>query len=113
MNLLFVILKKANLVYELCKELAEKGVHGGTILDGVGMASIIEKMDDLPMFSMLKSILADDDEHETVKTMLFVMDDAEMENYVPFAKEENLIYQDENIYVYAFDDASEVIDTLY
>lgn len=42
-----------------------------------------------------------------------VVDDAEMENYVPFAKEENLIYQDENIYVYAFDDASEVIDTLY
>ncbi|MBQ9279355.1 MAG: hypothetical protein IJ224_12060 [Lachnospiraceae bacterium] len=79
MNLLFVILKKANLVNELCKELAENGVHGGTILDGVGMASIIEKMDDLPMFSMLKSILADDDDHETVKTMLFVMDDAEME----------------------------------
>ncbi|MBQ8913351.1 MAG: hypothetical protein IJ054_04820 [Lachnospiraceae bacterium] len=79
MNLLFVILKKANLVNELCKELAENGVHGGTILDGVGMASIIEKMDDLPMFSMLKSILADDDENETVKTMLFVMSDEELE----------------------------------
>lgn len=79
MNLLVVILKKSELVTELCKELAEEGVHGGTILDGTGMASVIEKMDDLPIFGMLKSILADDDEHEVVKTMLFVMDDAELD----------------------------------
>lgn len=78
MNLLVVILKKANLVTEICKELAEEGVHGGTIIDGTGMASVIEKMDDLPIFGMLKSILADDDENEVVKTMLFVMDDDEM-----------------------------------
>lgn len=79
MNLLIVILKKADLITEICKELAEEGVHGGTILDGTGMASVIEKMDDLPIFGMLKSILADDDENETVKTMLFVMDNDEME----------------------------------
>ncbi len=79
MNLLVVILKKEELVTEICKELAEEGVHGGTIIDGTGMASIIEKMDDLPIFGMLKSILADDDEHEIVKVMMFVMDDEEME----------------------------------
>lgn len=79
MNLLIVILKKADLITEICKELAEEGVHGGTILDGTGMASIIEKMDDLPIFGMLKALLADDDENETVKTMLFVMSDDEME----------------------------------
>ncbi|MDD6401152.1 MAG: hypothetical protein PUG10_06040 [Lachnospiraceae bacterium] len=78
MNLLVVILKKANLVADICKELAEKGVHGGTIIDGTGMASVIEKMDDLPMFGMLKAILADDDDNEVVKTMLFVMDDEEL-----------------------------------
>lgn len=78
MNLLVVILKKAELVSEICKELAEEGVHGGTILDGAGMASIIEKMDDLPIFGMLRSILADDDENEIVKVMLFVMNDDEM-----------------------------------
>lgn len=78
MNLLVVILKKANLVADICKELAEKGVHGGTIIDGTGMASVIEKMDDLPMFGMLKAILADDDDNEIVKTMLFVMDDEEL-----------------------------------
>lgn len=79
MNLLVVILKKADLVTEICKELAEEGVHGGTIVDGKGMASIIEKMDDLPIFGMLKSILSDDDDHEIVKVMLFVMNDEETE----------------------------------
>lgn len=79
MNLLVVILKKADLVTEICKELAEEGVHGGTIIDGKGMASIIEKMDDLPIFGMLKSILSDDDEQEIVKVMLFVMNDEETE----------------------------------
>lgn len=78
MNLLIVILKNAELVTEICKELAEEGVHGGTILDGTGMASVIEKMDDLPIFGMLRAILADDDEHDVVKVMMFVMDDAEL-----------------------------------
>ena len=79
MNLLTVILKKAERVTEICKELAEEGIHGGTIIDGTGMASVIEKMDDLPIFGMLKSILADDDDNEVVKVMLFVMSDEEME----------------------------------
>ena len=75
MNLLVVILKNQELVTEICKELAEEGVHGGTILDGTGMASVIEKMDDLPIFGMLKAILSDDEDHDVVKVMMFVMDD--------------------------------------
>ncbi|MBO5509849.1 MAG: hypothetical protein J5962_05260 [Lachnospiraceae bacterium] len=78
MNLLTVILKKADLTNEICKELTEAGIHGGTIIDAVGMASILEQMDDLPIFGMLKSILADDDDHETVKVMLFVVNDEQM-----------------------------------
>jgi nitrogen regulatory protein PII len=78
MNLLTVILKRAELTTDICKELAEEGIHGGTIIDAQGMASIIENMDDLPIFGMLKSILADDDDHETVKVMIFVVDDDEM-----------------------------------
>ncbi len=78
MQLLVVILKKADLVPELCRELAEEGVHGGTIIDAVGMASVIEKMDDLPIFGMLRSLLADDEDHETVKTLWFVMEDDEI-----------------------------------
>lgn len=78
MNLLVVILKKADLVEEICKDLAEEGVHGGTILDGTGMASVIEKMDDLPLFGMLRTLLADDD-GDNVKVMLFVMSDEELD----------------------------------
>ncbi len=77
MNLLVVILKKADLVNEVCRDLAEEGVHGGTIIDGVGMASIIDKMDDLPIFGMLRTLLADDEE-DGCKVMLFVMDDDEL-----------------------------------
>lgn len=78
-NLLIVILKRSELISEICKNLTEAGVHGGTIVDGTGMASIIEKMDDLPIFGMLRSILADDDEDEdTVKVMMFVMSDDEL-----------------------------------
>ncbi len=78
MNLLVVILKKADLVNEICKDLAEEGVHGGTILDGTGMASVIEKMDDLPIFGMLRTLLADEDEGDNVKVLLFVMSDEEL-----------------------------------
>ena len=78
MNLLVVILKHEDLVSEICKELVEEGIHGGTIVDGTGMASVVEKMDDLPIFGMLRSILADDDEHEAAKMMFFVVDDEEM-----------------------------------
>ncbi len=78
MNLLVLILKRADLVSEICRELAEEGVHGGTILDGTGMASVIDKMDDLPIFSMLKTLLSEEDE-DGVKVMLFVMEDNELE----------------------------------
>ncbi len=77
MNLLVLILKRADLVTEICRELAEEGVHGGTILDGTGMASVIDKMDDLPIFSMLKTLLTEEDE-DGVKVMLFVMKDEEL-----------------------------------
>lgn len=87
MNLLIVIIKKEELIKDICKELAEEGIHGGTILDGVGMASVIESMDDLPIFSMLKSILSDDEDSEKVKTMLFVMNDEEMNNARKIIKE--------------------------
>lgn len=78
MNLLVVILKRADLVSEICRDLAEEGVHGGTILDGTGMASVIEKMDDLPLFGMLKTLLTDEEE-DGVKVMLFVMNDDELD----------------------------------
>ncbi len=79
MNLLVVILKKAEMINDICHELAEAGIPGGTIIDGHGMASVLETMTDLPIFGMLKSILSDDDDDEVVKTLWLVMNDSELE----------------------------------
>lgn len=77
MHLLMVVLKKVDLVNELIKELAGAGLHGGTIIESTGMASVLENMDDLPMFGMLRRIL-DEDEKECSKTMFFVVSEEEL-----------------------------------
>ena len=79
MNLLVVILKKAELINDICHALAEAKIPGGTIIDGKGMAGVLETMTDLPIFGMLKSILADDDDDDTVKTLWLVMNDEELD----------------------------------
>ncbi|MBR4515226.1 MAG: hypothetical protein IKO61_10115 [Lachnospiraceae bacterium] len=77
--LLVVILKKQDLINDICHELAEAGIRGGTIIDGKGMASVLEKMEDLPIFGMLRSILADDDDDDIVRTLWMVMNENELE----------------------------------
>lgn len=81
MQLLILILKKVNLVDELIRELAEHGVHGGTIIDSTGMANVLGNLDDLPMFGMLRKIINQENgTKESCKTMLFLLKDSEVEN---------------------------------
>ncbi len=77
MELLVVILKKLQIIDELLKELAEGGIKGATILDGTGMAEALMNMEDLPMFGLLRKVLADDD-RELSKVMLIVLTDEQM-----------------------------------
>lgn len=79
MQLLVLILKKTELVNELMIELAEAGIHGGTMIDSTGMANVIGDLEDMPMFSLLRSVLNHDGQKECSKTMLFVVKDAEMD----------------------------------
>ena len=74
MQLLVLILKHVELVNELVKELAEAGVHGGTSIDGTGMAGTLANMEDLPMFGILRRVLSDE-EKELSKILLFVIKD--------------------------------------
>lgn len=74
MQLLVLILKQVDLVEKLVHELAETGVHGGTILDGTGMGRTLANMEDLPMFGILRRVLSDE-EKEVSKVLLFVMKD--------------------------------------
>jgi len=77
MQLLVLILKKVELYDDLMKHLANGGVKGATILEGTGMAEAIVNMEDLPMFGMLRRVLADE-ERETSKIMLFVETDEQV-----------------------------------
>ncbi len=78
MYMLILVLKHIELVDELVKDLVEVGLHGGTILESTGMASVIENMDDLPMFGMLRHIFAEEDEKESSRTMFFVVNEEEL-----------------------------------
>ncbi|MBB2181579.1 hypothetical protein H0486_01545 [Lachnospiraceae bacterium MD1] len=71
-KLLVLILKKVQRMDDIIKQLAEAGVKGGTILDGTGMAKSLVNMEELPIFDMLKALLADE-EKEACKVMLFVL----------------------------------------
>lgn len=79
LQLLVLILKKIDLMEDLIKHLAESGVKGGTILDGTGMAKALVNMEDLPIFGLLRHILADDDK-VTCKVMMFVLKDEQVMN---------------------------------
>lgn len=72
MQLLVLILKKVDLMDEILKQLLEKGVKGGTIMEGTGMAKALSEIDDLPMFGMLRRLL-DSNDLESSKVMMFVL----------------------------------------
>lgn len=77
MQLLVLILKNNSLVEVLIKKLAKSGVRGGTILDGTGMAQELVNMEDLPIFGMLRALLADENK-VTSKVMLFALKDEQV-----------------------------------
>ena len=77
MHLLVFILKKTDLMGDVLKHLAEHNITGGTILEGVGMAETLVNMEDLPMFGILRKVLAGE-EREICKTMLFVLPDEQV-----------------------------------
>ncbi len=77
MQLLILILKKVELVDPIVKYLTEAGVKGGTILEGTGMARSLVNMEELPIFSMIKALLADEGV-SSCKIMMFVLKDEQV-----------------------------------
>ena len=53
MQLLFLVIKRIELVDEIMRSLAQAGIRGGTVIDSVGMAKSISTMDNLPMICLL------------------------------------------------------------
>lgn len=79
MQLLFLVIKRVELVDEIMKELAKAGIKGGTCIDSIGMAKSISNMDSLPMISVLREILNGDDEVQKGKTIFVVLHDEQLE----------------------------------
>lgn len=78
MQVVTLVLNKTECLNELLEELLASGIRGGTVLDSTGMMRVIEQSgDDLPMFSTFRQLF--DPERKSSKTILMVLDDAEVE----------------------------------
>ncbi|WP_295157774.1 hypothetical protein [uncultured Ruminococcus sp.] len=69
MQLLFLVIKRVELVDEVMHALASAGIHGGTCIDSVGMAKSISDMDNLPMIGVLRAMLSGEDPDQKGKTI--------------------------------------------
>lgn len=79
MQLLFLIIKRTELVDEVMKSLAKAGVHGGTVIDSVGMAKSISSMDNLPTIGLLREILKGEDPAMKGKTIFVAVAEEQVE----------------------------------
>ncbi len=79
MQLLFLIIKRVELVDEVMKALATAGIHGGTAIDSVGMAKSISTMDNLPTISFLREMLKGEDPSMKGKTIFVAVPDEQVE----------------------------------
>jgi len=69
MQLLFLVIKRVELVDEVMHALASAGIRGGTCIDSMGMAKSISDMDNLPMIGVLRALLSGEDPDQKGKTI--------------------------------------------
>ncbi len=70
-KILVVVLNETEKMEDLLLELNDKGIHGGTIIDSMGMAkTLFDKNAGLPLFGSLKHIL---NENKPVNKTLFMV----------------------------------------
>lgn len=79
MQLLFLIIKRVDLVDEIMRSLAGAGIHGGTAIDSVGMAKSISTMDNLPTIGLLREMLKGEDPAMKGKTIFVAVPDEQVE----------------------------------
>ena len=86
MQLLFIIIKRTELLDDIMKSLAAAGIHGGTSLDSMGMAKSISNMDSLPAISVLREILQGDNQSQKGKTIFVAVHDDQLDTAVKAVK---------------------------
>ena len=72
MQLLFLVIKRIELVDEIMRSLAQAGIRGGT-------AKSISTMDNLPMIGVLRSILSGEDAAQKGKTIFVAVADDQVD----------------------------------
>ena len=77
MQLLILILKDLDCITTLITSLAEAGVKGGTLLEGKGMANILMKQEEVPIFGMLRHLMNDTIEEKS-HVLLFVLQEEQV-----------------------------------
>lgn len=75
MQLLILILKNVEIIEKLLKKLAENNISGCTILDGHGMGEALADMDDMPMFSTLRAMMATNHKQPSKVLLMAVKDE--------------------------------------
>lgn len=70
MRAIFFVLKNPDLLKPLLKELKDKEITGGTILQSTGMAKEMAETSEFALFGTLRSILAE--EYNATKTLVFI-----------------------------------------
>ncbi len=74
MQVVTLVLNKAECLEELLEALLASGIRGGTVLDSTGMMRVIDQSgDDLPMFGAFRHLF--DPERKSSKTILMVLED--------------------------------------
>lgn len=79
MQLLFLVIKRTDLVDDIMQELAKAGIQGGTVIDSTGMAKSISELDTLPMIDVLREILSGEDTSPKGKTIFVAVKDEQVE----------------------------------
>ena len=82
MQLLFLVIKRVELVDEIMISLAQAGVRGGTCIDSVGMAKSISGAGSLAALGLLNSILKGVDPSQKGKTVFVAVDDVQVDDAI-------------------------------
>lgn len=79
MQLLFLIIKRVELVDDIMCALANNGIKGGTVIDTMGMAKSISESNSIPMIGVLRSILSGEDPTQKGKMIMIAVNDDQVE----------------------------------
>ena len=76
MQLVVIVLYRVEQMEDLLVHFTEKGIHGATILESTGMATVLGNNEDLSMFGALRKRF--NPERQESKTILTVLPDEEI-----------------------------------